>query len=491
MSIATFITHQWIAFWRARNANKSLVLQIILGIFYLLVFLEVAALGIALPFIIEEYMPGKDPITLFCSYIIYYFLIGLLVRFQIQELPSLTLQPYLSQNIKRSRILRFLNVRSLLHLFNFLPLFVFIPFSIVDIAPKFGSITAICFVVAMYALVLTNHFLNMYIKRKSVSNSWWFVSIILAIIILKSLDHLKLISFEKSSASIFLFLINYPVVCIVPIMIAGITFYINNNYLRGHLYIEELVGETKLKASKNFAFLNKLGETGDIIALDIKLILRNKRPRSLIILSGVFLLYGFLVYPQYLQTESYSMLFLFALLITGLFISNYGQFLFSWQSSHFDGMMSYNINMQQYIKAKFTLFVTVCSLQFVMASLYGLMSWKIIPIQTAAFLWSIGVNTFITIYAATFNYKYLNLSRSASMNFQGIGAIQWLQSLGISFGPVLIFFLLNKFIGFWTAILTISGIGIIGLFFHESIIQWLAKEFNTRKHKILEGFRER
>ena len=102
--------------------------------------------------------------------------------------------------------------------------------------------------------------------------------------------------------------------------------------------------------------LDKYGDVGEMIALDLKLIFRNKRPKSLVILSGVILLYGFIFYPRYLQTGNFTMLFLFALFITGLFISNYGQFLFAWQSSHFDGMMSYNINMKQYIKAKFLLF---------------------------------------------------------------------------------------------------------------------------------------
>jgi hypothetical protein len=491
MTLSTFLRHQWLSFWRARNANKSLALQIILGLFYLIIFLEVAVLGLALPYLINEYMPDKEPVSVFCSYIIYYFLIGLLIRFQLQDLPSLSIQPYLTQNIKRSKMLRFLNTRSLVHVINFLPLFVFIPFTVVEIVPKFGTVAALCFLVSIIALVYNNNFLNMYIKRKSASNSFWFITIILTIAMLKALDYFKLLSFEKTSAGIFLFLLNYPVFCMIPLVIAATTFYINNSYLRSHLYIEELVNDTKIKTGKNFAFLNKLGDTGDIIALDLKLIFRNKRPKSLVILSGVILLYGFLFYPQYLRSESYSMLFLFALLITGLFISNYGQFLFSWQSSHFDGLMTSNINMYQYIKAKFSLFITVCTLQFLIASLYGFISWKIIPIQTAAFLWCIGVNTFITIYAATYNYKYLNLSRSASMNFQGIGALQWLQSLGISFGPVLIFFLLNKFIGFWAAIIGISSVGIAGLLFKEIIIVWLVKQFTLRKHKILEGFRER
>jgi len=491
MKITDFLHHQWLGFWRARNANKSLALQMILGIFYLFILLEVAALGIALPFFIQDFLPGKEPVAVFCSYIIYYFLIGLLVRFQMQDLPSLSIQPYLGQNIQRSSMLRFLNVRSLFHLFNFLPLFVFIPFTIVQIAPHYGTISAICFFAAMLALVFNNHFVTMFIKRKSTDNSWWLLGIVILLFAFKALDYLKLLSFEKSSAAIFIYLLQHPILCLLPIAIAVVTFYINNNYLRNHLYIEELVNETKLSTGKSFAFLNKFGDTGDIIALDLKLIFRNKRPKSLVILSGVILFYGFIFYPQYLRSENYSMLFLFALLITGLFISNYGQFLFSWQSSHFDGMMTTNINMKQYIKAKFALFLTVCTLQLLIASLYGFMSWRILPIQLAAYLYSVGVNTFITIYAATYNYRYLNLNKSASMNFQGVGAMQWVQNLLISFGPVLLFYVINKFIGYWAAVVSISVLGVAGLLLQNSIINWLVVQFTIRKHKILEGFRER
>ncbi len=490
MKLSVFLHHQWRAFWRSRNANKSLALQIILGIFYVCIFAEVAGLGIALPFLIRETLPNQDPIVLFCSYIIYYFLVGLLARFQLQELPSLSIQPYLAQNIKRSSMLRFLNARSLLHVINFLPLFVFIPFSVVILAPAFGTVSAVCFLIAVLSLVANNHFLNMYIKRKSVSNSWWFLAIVLLLAAVKALDYFKLISFEKSSAQIFIYLLHHPWLCIIPVAIAIVTFLLHNHYLRNHLYIEELVSESKIKTGNSFSFLNRFGGIGEMIALDIKLIFRNKRPKSLIILSAVILLYGFMFYPQYLKTGNYSMLFLFALLITGLFISNYGQFLFAWQSSHFDGMMSCNFNVKKYIRAKFSLLVTVCTLQFLIASLYGLMNWIILPIQLAAFLYSVGVNSFVVIYVSTYNYKYLDLNKRGSMNFQGVGAAQWLQSLFISFGPALIFFLLNKFAGFWAGIISLCSLGILGLAFNEAIISWLVKQFMLRKYKILEGFRE-
>ena len=491
MNLSVFLKHQWLSFWRARNANKSLAIQIILGVFYFLIFLEIAAVGIILPFLLKEKMPNTNPISIYTSYLIYYFLIGLLARFQLQELPSLSIQPYLSQNIRRKYLLRFLNARSLVHFINFLPLFVFIPFIIVVVAPSYGPIAAICFFIALFSLVLNNHFLNMYIKRKTINNAWFFFAVLVFIAALKGLDYFKLLSFEKASSSIFISILKYPILCLVPVGMAIFVFIVNNKYLKTHLYIEELVSENKKKESKNFTFLNRLGDIGEMIALDLKLIFRNKRPKSLIVLSAALLLYGFLFYPKYLATNNFSMLFFFALLITGIFISNYGQFLFSWQSSHFDGMMTYNTNMHQYIKAKFSLFLTVCSLQFLIASFYGLMSWRLLPIQLAAYLYSVGVNSFVTIYVSTFNYRYLDLRKSASMNFQGIGAMQWLQSLLITFGPALVFYLLDHFVGFWYAVLGVSLPGVAGLIFHESIINWLVSQFKIRKYKILEGFRER
>ena len=211
----------------------------------------------------------------------------------------------------------------------------------------------------------------------------------------------------------------------------------------------------------------------------------------MMILSGIMLFYGLMFYPAYVKTDNVSALFLFALLITGVFIFNYGTFLFAWQSSHFDIIISSKISLKEYIKSKFTLFIIVSFLQFLLASFYGFLSWKILPIQLAAFLFNIGVNSFITIYAATYNYKYVNISKSSAMNYQGLGAVQWLQSLLISLAPMGIFFLLNKFFGFSAAIITICLMGTCGLVFHKTLINRLVNQFNNRKYKIMEGFRER
>ena len=67
MNLSVFLNHQWLNFWRARNANKSLAIQIILGVFYFLIFIEIAAIGIALPFLLKEKMPNINPISIYTS----------------------------------------------------------------------------------------------------------------------------------------------------------------------------------------------------------------------------------------------------------------------------------------------------------------------------------------------------------------------------------------------------------------------------------------
>ncbi len=134
-----------------------------------------------------------------------------LARFQLQELPSMSIQPYLIQNIRRRDMLRFLNTRSLIHVINFLPLFVFIPFTVVEIVPAYGGVAGSAFLIAMFSLVFNNHFLNMYIKRKTVNNSWFFFGMLVIITALKGLDYLKIWSFEKVSSQIFIALLYTPI----------------------------------------------------------------------------------------------------------------------------------------------------------------------------------------------------------------------------------------------------------------------------------------
>ena len=407
-------------------------------------------------------------------------------------MPVLSTQPYLAQNIRRRQLVLFLNIRSLFHFLNLLPLFLFVPFALTTIASAYGPLTTAAFIGSLLSLTVFNHFLILYIKRKTIINSWWLAGFLGIIGILATLDYFQVFSLRGISTQAFVRLLSAPWLFLLPLALAVASFINNQHFLLNNLYLEEIYKAGKQKQSTEYTWLQQLGLTGELISLDIKLILRNKRPKSVLMISLFVLLYGFIFYrPMYLDGNHFSMLLLGSFLITGIFIINYGQFLFAWQSSYFDGMMSSGLSLTAYIKSKFMLFMAVSTFSFVITSAYGLISWKIIVIQTAAYLYNIGVTSVIAVYFATYSYKGIDLSKSATFNYQGTGAAQWLYTLAIMLIPFGLYIPLAKWVSPWAGFIAIGSLGLISLLLQNWWITLLTKEFAKRKHLILQGFREK
>jgi len=490
--IRTLLNHQWKSFWRSRNAGKSLALQIVIGFFTLYLLFSAIAVGFMLQKLLTNFFPGQDIIKIFCGFILYYFLSDVLIRFMIQDLPTLTIQPYLVQNIRRSQLIRFLNVRSMITAINFVPLFLFIPFTIMVIAPKYGGITAFAFIISIVSFTLFNHFVILYVKRKSIINSWWYVIFFAVIGAFAAADYFHFFSLRDASAVVFIKMLAMPFLCVLPVGMAIMAFINNYRFLLANLYLEDIVSKSRKKEGAEYTFLHRFGNTGELIGLDIKLILRNKRPRSVAMISLLLLFYGFIFYkPQYIQEGKWYFLIFGAIFITGLFIISYGQFLFAWQSAHFDGMMAGNLSVRTYIKSKLQLFTGVSSVIFLLSSLYGFLNWKIVVIQLAAYLYNIGIQSIIAVYFATFSYKAIDIGRSATFNYQGMSAERWVYALAIYVVPIVIYLPFGWLINAWAGMTALGVLGLTSYLLQDWWTDILTKGFLKRKYKILDGFREK
>lgn len=491
--IATFISHQWKSTWRSRSRGKNLALQLFVGFFMLYIVFAALGIGFFLKRIIEQFFPGLDIIGVFCGFILYYFALDTLIRLQFQNLPTLAIQPYLTQNIKKSQLVGFLNVRSVFSVLNAIPLLLFTPFTFIVIAPLYGKGSAIALVFAILCLTLLNNFLILYAKRKSVISSWWYVVFFILFAGLIVCDYYKIFSISNTSAALFTYLLKTPALSLAFLVLAVLSYVNNYFYLRNNLYFQDLESKVaeKKEGSQN-TFLTRFGITGELMALELKLILRNKRPRTVLFASIVFLLYGFIFYQQSMfQKNQWGNVLFGAIILTGAFISNYGQFLFAWQSSHFDGLMSSHLNVKTYIKSKMALLNVFSTIALILSSFYGFIDWRILPIHVAAYFFNIGVHTLLVAYFATRSYKGLELKKSNAFNFQGVGASQWIYSLLIFSIPLVIYFLLKLMFNAWVGIGVLGGIGIIGVLLQNYWLEKIVIQFNKRKHLILEGFREK
>lgn len=489
--LSTFLNHQWKDFWRSRNKGGSIAAQILLG-FFMLYFLAIAIfIGFGMKFFIEKTFPGANAVTIFNGFILYYFLFDLAIRTQAQELPTLSIIPYLHLNISKRTIVNFLNIKSLFSVFNFLPLFVFIPFSVMKIGPTLGFLTSIMYILSVIALTIFNNYLVLYLKRKAISNVAYFGAGMVIITVLAVLDYYKIISVRDASNFVFVKIAHYPFLALIFLLAAILIYRLNYNFLRVNLYTEELSTKDAKKGSTDYAFLNRFGKVGELAALELKLILRHKRPRSTAMMSLFFLAYGFIFYrEEFIAKNAFGMMLFAAIFVTSSSLLFYGQFMFAWQSTHFDGLLANKVDFKNFIKAKFLLFNIATTIVALISSFYGFISLKLILLHLAAYLYTIGFGTVIVLYFATLNYKRLDITKSASFNWQGVGASQFIISIPYILIPILIytpFGIMNKpYIG----LAVLGSFGFVMLLMRNFWISFITRKFIEKKYKIAEGFRE-
>lgn len=489
--LGTFLNHQWKAFWRSRNRKGSLAAQIVL-IFFLLYFLIVVlAAGFGMAPLLSKVFPDQNIIKSFNGIILYYFAFDFVMRLQLQELPTLSIVPYLHLKIPKRKIISFLNIRALFSAFNLWPFLLFLPFCFVKIVPAYGAWVTLMYIVAILSIAFFNNYLVLYIKRKSITNIWYTVIGLAVIGLFAVLEYYKIISIMGGSDFIFRIISGQPLTALGFSVAALLIFYFNSRYLRQNLYAEELNAAEEKKVSTDYPFLNRFGKTGELAALELKLILRHKRSRTSLFMGFLFLLYGFIFYKQKaIATDAFGQMMFGAIFMTGVSILMYGQFMFAWQSAHFDGLLSNKISFKDFIKAKFLLFTIACTLMTLLASFYGFLSPKLLLLHLTAYLYNVGFGTVVVLYLANFNYKRLEINKAATFNYQGISANQWLLMLPYTLTPILIYIPFGLVDKPYIGLMIVSLFGLIMIFMRGYWVNIITRKFEKQRYKIAEGFRE-
>jgi len=489
--LSTFLSHQRKSFWRSRNRGSSIAGQIVLGFFMLYFFAIAVAIGFGMSHFLPKIFPNQEAVSSFNGIILYYFAFDFIMRMQFQELPTLSIIPYLHLKIQKSKIINFLNVKALFSAFNIWPFFIFLPFCFIKISGEYGALVTIMYIVSIFSIMIFNNYLVLYIKRKSITNTLYTFLGLVVIAAFAALEYYKVISIMAGSDVVFRAIAAQPLYGFAFTIAALGIFYFNSNFLRKNLYVEELSTKQEKKGSTDYAFLNRFGKVGELAALELKLILRHKRPRSSVILGFFFLFYGFIFYKEKaIDRDAFGQMMFGAIFMTGVSIIIYGQFMFAWQSAHFDGILANKINFKDYIKAKFLLFTIGCTIITLLASFYGFLSPKLLLLHLAAYLYNIGFGTVVVLYLATLNYKRLDITKAASFNYQGTGATQWLLMFPYALTPILIyvpFGVLDK--PYW-GLVAVSVFGLAMLLLRGFWVNYIAKRLELQRYKIAEGFRE-
>ena len=489
--IKKFISLEWKQFFRSTYWRRSLGMNIFLGLMALYLLLSFLSLGIALFYLLKEQFPEKDPLQIVNSYLIYWWLGDLIMRYMTQKLPTASVSPLMVLPIKKKNVIHYIMLKSVLSFWVFLPLMFFVPFAVVLWTNHYDHTLVLSWLAFVAGLVLVNNYLNYLINK----DQKIFVALLIILLGLGGLDYFNLVPVRDYFAQIVSHLQSMPWLAITPYLLWFVLYKLVYQNIKKHLYFDEgLQNKIQTARTGHFSFVKSFGELGMYLDNDIKLILRNKRTKNFI--------YGILFIPLFgliyahgspekaMDNHLLDKFFFPAFYMTGIFSFSYGIYIPAWDSAHYPFLMSQKVNIKKYLESKWWLMTIVNLFVFVLTLPYIYYGWQLGALLFAAAMINIGYVNLFVLWNGAFNTKRIDLNQKATFNTQGVSGRNIAMAMLIMLVPMLIAIVTYKLISFKASIFILSLIGLTGIILKNYLIDRIAKLYIKKKYRTLHGFKQ-
>ena len=470
--------------------NKNLIINIVFACFMLYFMVIFLMAGFLLDRILTNASPGNDPVQLLNRVLIYYFGLELFIRFMMQATPAMGITPFLHLPVKRSFLMHLLLARSIVSPLNYISFLIFIPFAVKAVSVVYSGVAACCWLFALLLLIVFVVYANTYIKRQLAVKPLVSLGCGLAFVLLIVLDVFKIFSLSDISALLFDAVLKQPLWIIVPLVLAVGVYALNYRFLKVHAYPEEIdrASTKKQVAVQSLGFMSRFGLIGELIALELKLILRHKRTKVLFYMTVFFLFYGLFIYSIPVYKDSIGWLVFMGIFMTGLTMLSYGNYIVAWESKFFDGILTREGSLLDYFRAKYYMLVSFCVVSYILTTPYVFFGIKILWIQTVCFLYNAGINSLLILWMSKYNRKRMELSK-ISFSWQGTGVAQLIYIFPLVLLPMLIVGIFGWMeLENW-GLGVLALLGVIGLLSHNRLIHGFSRRFAQTKYAQAEGFR--
>lgn len=485
-----FIYLQWKQFRRSSFFEAAIAIKIltILGILYFGGFAILAGAGGY--FLLQKAIPEVDPLVSINQYLLYWVLFDLGLRYFIQQMPVINIKPLIIMPIKRSQVVKFLLAKTSLSIFNILPLLFFIPFCIVLLIKGYHPLYVSSWFLGIIALIFFNNY-TVYLINKT---KLYFAIILGLIAGFLALQNYGIFDITDYAQIFFHGMYTDPLWIIIPIALMIFTFYANYQYYMKHFYVDGAISKKEEKVKNlDLKFVDKFGKVAPFLKNDIKLIIRNARPKQVLMMSFFFLFYGLIFYTQDIYLDMPAILAFASMFVTGGFLLSFGQLVPSWDSEYYKLMMSQNIPYREYLKSKLVLMIFAVVVSTILSLPYLYFGWDIYKLILAGASFNIGLNSFITLYGGALNRVpvELNVKAKAFQNTNGFNLTQMLISIPKIIGPMIIFYIPYKLISFDAGIIILALSGIIGLIFYNPFLNLIERIYQNQKYSTIAAFAEK
>ena len=487
--IQKFLYLEWKAFIRSASFGGNLAIKILMGflaVYFTLVFLIV---GIGAFYFLKEL--HLDPMVTINKYLIYYFLFDLIIRLLLQKIPVMNIRPLLVLPIKKPTIVHFSLGKTVLSFFNSVHAFFFLPFSIVLIYEGYDVLSVILWHTAMVSLVYINNFVNIVLSNKD-NLLAVFVGIAA---VFGGLQYYGFFDITSYTGPFFDALFNTYWAFVIPIMVLIGLYCYTFEYFKNDLYLDAgLSRKQDIAKTEDLTWLNQFGTIGTFLKNDIKLIKRNKRSKTTVIMSVMFLFYGLLFFTNGIEAYNNPMMHIFAgIFVSGGFLITFGQFVPSWDSAYYQLMMTQNIPYKGYLSSKWWLMVIATIVSTILASFYLYFGWQIYMTIVVGAIYNIGVNSHLVLLGGAYTKTPIDLDsgKGAFGDKKAYNFKTMLVSIPQLALPVLLYWAGSKLANANVGLALVALLGIMGFAFKNKAFSMIEKIYKTEKYATIAAYKQK
>ncbi|WP_338406951.1 DUF5687 family protein [uncultured Flavobacterium sp.] len=485
--IKKFLYLEWKAFIRSASFGTNLALKILMGFVAILYSFILLMAGIGAFYGLKKM--NLDPLQQVNKYLIYYFFIDLGIRLLLQKIPVLNIRPLLALPIKRPTIVNFSIGKTLLTFFNFLHAFFFLPFSIVLLVEGYDVVSVILWHLAMIGLVYCNNFLNIILTNRDKV----FAVFSITVLFLWGFQYYQFFDITTYTAMFFDGLFSIKELFLLPVLALIGLYYYTFNYLKNNLYLDAgLSSKHDIAKTENLTWLNQFGTLGTFLKNDIKLIKRNKRSRTTVFMSLLFLFYGLIFFKE--NSHQPEVMRIFAgIFVSGGFLFTFGQFVPSWDSSYYQLMMTQNISYKGYLSSKWWLVVIATFISTVLASFYLFYGWQVYLTIVVGAIYNIGVNSHLVLLGGAYTKTPIDLqsSKGAFGDKKAFNTSAMLLSLPKLVLPLLLYWAGSLIMNPNLGLVFVALAGVLGFALRDKVFSIIEKIYRTEKHKTIDAYKQK
>ena len=480
------------SFLRSPAFSQNIGTTIMMAIVGLYFALSTIALGAGAPFItkiLEEEGDTSDPVAIIGKYFLYTILYLFLARLVFQNFGFKSLKKYILQPIKKSKIYHYILTKTIFHWTNTFMLLGIVAYLISSSLVEEYQVNVLNHGLVTIGLLYFTNYVAFLIDKYLSVNKVITGGIILLVVILNFLDIRGLIPLGAFFETIFISLTSNIGLALLPLIATVIAYMACHNVLSKVAYLEDGESESSItEVNLRSGIFSRFGKAGELMEMEIKLILRNKRSKNMMYVIVMIFFYPFmsLMGDQY---ESMGWFMFIAIFTTGGFALTYGQLLLSWNSGHFDLLLTKMTSIKEIFTAKYYLQCAIIILQTMFLIFYGFFRSEYFLLMPAMMFYNLGFVLFLYMLLASYNSKKVDSNKGAAMNYEGFSMSLFLIIIPIMIIPIVLYWGF-KYMGHPDLGIYLTGlIGLIGFIFHDKLIDISVALFKKNRYKIGTAFR--